>query len=377
MSMTKEEREYNRLNTALSTALKNALNAYSIGAFSGIKRFEPLELLQVLDGFSHVLTVDSFAYVTDAISTAIKSVVADYAVNMIRSKSGPTDPITRYASKEKVLSLVPACVLSIPIRRVENQPATVETVIVTDISMLQYYCSGESGMLDLVNQTDARKLVIDYLIIPCRTCTIVQLYNMVQDTAKRIHDSCTKFVALGVGMNMSSKKFSTKEVMFSIYKQYMTDEFLDMLKTKPSDKESIEAVCKAFAPIFSTCLASVAVINGIKEDVAVEILKTNSYRFAWSADQGRPATFSVIMTAGASSFYRAVKITDIMAVTKDIRNKVSTGSLSTGTGTMTKLLHDAGAMYTTTVLFQAIANTESVKLDVSPDESEKTEPANE
>ena len=64
-----------QLNRDLSASLKQILNEYTIGAFAGIRRFEPIEILRSLDAFSHTLNKDAFDYVTMAVSDAIDQVM--------------------------------------------------------------------------------------------------------------------------------------------------------------------------------------------------------------------------------------------------------------------------------------------------------------
>ena len=183
-----------QLNKQLGTALKNAFNEFNIGAFSGVRRFEPLEILHALDSFSSILKPDVFEYITNAVSDALNTVITTRVQTKLRSGSASTDPIMRYATNYRVMNYLGGRIIRVPIIETEGENATLRTILIRDYMLFNMNIVNDNGVIDIPSLDEHDQAIVKGVVFRCDTITMTDLDAIVEAEARRVANLITKAV---------------------------------------------------------------------------------------------------------------------------------------------------------------------------------------
>lgn len=362
-----------QLNKQLGTALKNTFNEFNIGAFSGVRRFEPLEILHALDSFSSILKPDVFEYITNAVSDALNSVITTRVQSRLRSGSASTDPIMRYATVYRVMNYLGGRILRVPIIENEGENATLRTILIRDYMLFNMNIVNDNGVIDIPSLDEHDQAIVKGVVFRCDTITMTDLDAIVEAEARRVANLITKAVVAGSGQRLGTKKYDASDVMFECFTTYIGQDGDLLSMQRVTGEKDTEELVRRFANDLAMCLAHIATMNGIKMDVAIDGIEKIKYRLAWSIDGHKNPTFTVIISAGVMSFVKTYKANDIIALKNDTVAKPE--KRSAGTERMLKMLTDAGAMYTTALLADSLPEVDMTKVseDAEVDVEDETD----
>lgn len=342
-----------QLNRDLSASLKQTLNEYTIGAFAGIRRFEPIEILRSLDAFSHILSREAFDYITAAVSDAIDQVIVESAMSKMRANSASTDPISRFATKARVNRYVHTMITKFVIKESADEEPVTRVVIIRNSDFFLYDMTNSAGVIDLTSMDEEHLDVFKKQIFRCDQVTVTDLEAMVSVEAMRVASMLTQICCAGCGVRLSTKKFTPIDTAYSCLSQYIKNADKLRTYTEAKDDETIKALSTDFSSVFATAMIHMAVINGVNQDVAEGMIGKVNYKFAWSHEKGKTPTFTVMMMAGVNAFAKGAKFTDLITTIKD-SNETKKKQLSAGTTRICKLLLEASAMFTTAILADSL-----------------------
>ena len=342
-----------QLNRDLSASLKQILNEYTIGAFAGIRRFEPIEILRSLDAFSHTLNKDTFDYVTMAVSDAIDQVIVENAMTKMRANSASTDPISKFANKSRISRHVHTMIAIFAIKEAEDVDPVTRVVIIRNGDFFLYNMHNSAGVIDLPALDEEKLEVFKKYIFRCDQVTITDLEAMISVESVRVASILTRMCCSGCGTRLSTKKFTPVDTAYECLAQHVKNDDKLRAYTEAKDEETIEALSKDFSPVFATAIVHMAILNGVNHSVAEEMIGKVNYKFAWSREKGKTPTFTVMMMAGINAFAKTAKFTDLITLIKDM-NGPKKKQLSAASTHICKLLLDASAMFTTAILANSL-----------------------
>ena len=194
-----------QLNKQLGTALKNTFNEFNIGAFSGVRRFEPLEILHALDSFSSILKPDVFEYITNAVSDALNTVIVTRVQTKLRSGSASTDPIMRYATTYRIMNYLGGRIIRVPIIETEGENATLRTILIRDYMLFNMNIVNDNGVIDIPSLDEKDQAIVKGVVFRCDTITMTDLDAIVEAEARRVANLITKAVVSGSGQRLGTK----------------------------------------------------------------------------------------------------------------------------------------------------------------------------
>ena len=360
-----------QLNKQLGTALKNTFNEFNIGAFSGVRRFEPLEILHALDSFSSILKPDVFEYITNAVSDALNTVIVTRVQTKLRSGSASTDPIMRYATTYRIMNYLGGRIIRVPIIETEGENAVLRTILIRDYMLFNMNIVNDNGVIDIPSLDEKDQAIVKGVVFRCDTITMTDLDAIVEAEARRVANLITKAVVSGSGQRLGTKKYDASDVMFECFATYINQDTELLTMQRVNTEAETETLVKLFSKDLATCLAHIATMNGIKMDVAINGIEKIKYRLAWSIDGHKNPAFTVIISAGMMSFVKTYKANDIIALKNDIVSKPN--SRSAGTERMLRMLTDAGAMYTTALLADSLPEVDMTKAAVDEPVEDETD----
>lgn len=343
-----------QMNKTLNGALKQMLAEYNVGAFAGIKRFEMIEILRSLPSFYRIMDQDAFRYVLYAVTDAISRVITESVMTKLREQSASTDPINRYATKERVGRQITLAIIELPVKEPEEETPVVRMALIrnTDFFMSRNMFT-DTGVVDLAALDENALNLFKAQVFRCDQITVTDLEALVNVETARIANTIIQTCCHGCGQLLSTKRFTPETTAFDCLQHYIKNSGKLQTYTEAKTDDVIEALAQDFSPVFATAMIHLTVTNGIKQEVAEEMINSVNYKFTWSHEKGKTPTFMIIMTTGANAFAKSAKFTDMIATIKDVYD-TKRKALSNASLRICKLLLDASAMYTTAILANSL-----------------------
>lgn len=355
-----------RLNRELSKSLVKYTNEYNIGAFSGIKKFEPLELFHSLSSFDKILMNNMMDSVFDVITDALTDMIVNETVAEIRKGNGVDSTAVHLATatrvRERIVRKRPFIIGRVAVVENENDKASDKIVIMLNPTTMAYELIDQTtNTINVPTLNSEKKEKYRKNVFDCDVISITTIEAIIESVAFNLSVSLQFESVKASGQNAISVNETPNTFALNTYRGLFDqlDDADKELVTTDKWKDDLEGITNAFARVLLGSVITCATINGINKDIASEYISKIDKKFFFTNEKGTRPTFTAMLSMGLMNLTRTIKMSDITMLveyvnTHNTKQDESVAKYSQAITRMIKLLLDFGAAYTTAIMAESV-----------------------